>query len=323
MKNIILPVVHLREVVQTAKKAVNCSYHTTIKMHNFKVNYDKILDVLKGLGLESENFSHQVRKPKLSDLGIIALTLTSEYMSIDSEHQLFRVLPFDFHSVIERSVYNRRKRRLFFQIELIRQKLAARLAEGENCFIVDSMPLEVCKLSRSGGSRICKENEYAQPNRGYCASQKMHYYGYKLHAVCTVRGVFQSLDISPASVHDLHYLKDIQAQFKNCTLLGDKGYLSAEYQLNLFENHKIKLEFPMRKNQDSYKKQAFVLHKSRKRIETLFSQLCDQFMIRRNYAKSFAGFKTRILSKITTLTIIQSINNNLNRNINNLKVNIA
>ena len=79
----------------------------------------------------------------------------------------------------------------------------------------------------------------------------------------------------------------------------------------------------MRKNQDNYGKQHFVFKKSRKRIETLFSQLCDQFMIRRNYAKSFAGFKTRILSKITTLTIIQSINKTLNRNINNLKVNIA
>ncbi|MBY0065702.1 transposase, partial [Empedobacter falsenii] len=70
------------------------------------------------------------------------------------------------------------------------------------------------------------------------------------------------------------------------------------------------------------KDQPFVIRKYRKRIETLFSQLCDQFMIRRNYAKSFLGFKTRILSKILTLTIIQSINRNQNRNINNLKINI-
>ncbi len=31
-------------------------------------------------------------------------------------------------------------------------------------------------------------------------------------------------------------------------------------------------------------------------------------MIRRNYAKSFQGFKTRILSKIAVLTMIQYIN---------------
>ncbi|MCT3649484.1 transposase, partial [Elizabethkingia anophelis] len=60
----------------------------------------------------------------------------------------------------------------------------------------------------------------------------------------------------------------------------------------------------------------------RKRIETLFSQLCDQFMIRRNYAKSFEGFKTRLLAKITALTVVQFINKLNNRNINNLKVSI-
>ena len=292
-------------------------------MHNFRVNCDKILEVLKGLGVQGESFLLQIRKPKLSDLGVIALTLTAEYMSIDSEHQLFRVLPVDFHLLIERTVYNRRKRRLFNHINLLRQQLAVELGQGENRFIVDSMPLEVCKLSRSGRSKICKETDYAQPDKGYCASQKLYYYGYKLHAVCTAKGVFQSLDISPASVHDLHYLKDISSQFSNCQILGDKGYLSAAYQLNLFESRQIKLEVSMRKNQNHYQKQPFTFSKSRKRIETLFSQLCDQFMIRRNYAKSFAGFKTRILSKVTTLTVIQFINQNLKRNINNIKINIA
>jgi hypothetical protein len=59
----------------------------------------------------------------------------------------------------------------------------------------------------------------------------------------------------------------------------------------------------MRRNQKDYKPQAFILRKARKRIETPFSQLCDQFMIRHNYAKSFDGFKNRILSKIMALTV--------------------
>lgn len=80
----------------------------------------------------------------------------------------------------------------------------------------------------------------------------------------------------------------------------------------------------MRSNQYDYKKQPYVFRKSRKRIETLFSQLCDQFMIRRNYAKSFEGFKTRILSKITALTTIQYINKFIfGRNINNIKISIV
>jgi len=47
----------------------------------------------------------------------------------------------------------------------------------------------------------------------------------------------------------------------------------------------------MRNNQLNYKKQPYIFRKKRKRIETLFSQLCNQFKIRKNYAKSFEGFK--------------------------------
>src|SRR5690554_1064016 len=79
-------------------------------MHNFTANYEKILEVLKELELDSENFLYQIRKPKLTDLRIIAINLTSEYMSIDSEHQLFRILPSEIKLLIERSVYNRREK---------------------------------------------------------------------------------------------------------------------------------------------------------------------------------------------------------------------
>ena len=82
----------------------------------------------------------------------------------------------------------------------------------------------------------------------------------------------------------------------------------------------IKLETPKRMNQVNYRPQPYVLRKSRKRIETLFSQLCDQFLIRRNYAKTFEGFKTRILAKITALTLVPYINKFIfDRPINKIK----
>jgi len=286
-------------------------------MNNFISNYEKILEVLQQL--ESRmNFLNQKRKPKLSDIELIAIDLTSEYMSVDSEYQLFRVLPVELLSRIERSVYNRRKRNLFYCREQLRQKVANAIGSNDH-YIVDSMPLEVCKLSRSSRSSICKEEYSTAPNKGYCASQSSTYYGYKLHAVCTIDGVFTDFDLSQASIHDIHYLKDIKQMYKDCTILGDKGYLSIDYQRDLFEANQIKLEVPMRKNQHDYKPQAYSFRKARKRIETLFSQLCDQFMIRRNYAKSFDGFKNRILSKIMALTAIQLINKQNNKNINNLK----
>jgi hypothetical protein len=293
-------------------------------MNNFIQSYELILEKLMELQIDFSNFI-QIRTPQLKNIELIALNLTAEYKQIDSECQLFREIEKTYlFSKIERSVYNKRKRKLFPFIEQVRKKISTLLTEFEDYYIVDSMPLAICKNARAARSTICKEQENSMPNRGYCASQKMHYYGYKLHAVSGVNGVFTSIDFTPASVHDIHFLQDIKAQMKNSILLGDKGYLSTQIKLDLFNESNITLETPMRLNQKNYKPQAYIFRKSRKRIETLFSQLCDQFMIRRNYAKTFEGFKTRIVSKITALTMIQFLNKfTLNKNINNIKANIC
>ncbi|OAV65276.1 hypothetical protein Barb6_02919 [Bacteroidales bacterium Barb6] len=59
-------------------------------MNNFATNYGKILEILQQVETKM-NFLNQIRIPRLSDIELIAVDLTSEYMGIDSEHQLFRV----------------------------------------------------------------------------------------------------------------------------------------------------------------------------------------------------------------------------------------
>ncbi len=273
------------------------------------------------MNLDLEHQLGDGRKPKMTDIEVIALSLTAEYMSIDSENYLFKQInQSEIPNLIERSQYNKRRRKLFLFSELIRTKLASRFLEFENYFIVDSMPLEICKFSRHNRVKICKNELETAPSKGFCASQNNWFYGYKLHGVCSISGVFHSLDITKAEVHDIHFLKNIKQQMSDCVLLGDRGYLSESIQLDLFQTVNIKLETPKRINQNNYKPQAYILRKSRKRIETLFSQLCDQFLIRRNYAKTFEGFKTRILAKITVLTLVQYINKFIfERPINNIK----
>lgn len=177
----------------------------------------------------------------MSDLKLTSLSLTAEYMGIDSENHLFRILPEFFTNKIETTVYNWRRRRLMNSTNTLRLQLSELFNEFENYFIVDSIPLEACKISRSIRSKDCKDVEFSFPDRGFCVSQKVSFYGYKLHAQCSVNGVFQSMDPSAASVHDIHYLEDIQHQLSDWILIGDKGYL--------FETANIRLETPKKKHQ--------------------------------------------------------------------------
>ncbi|MDE1191951.1 MAG: hypothetical protein PW786_07425 [Arachidicoccus sp.] len=96
----------------------------------------------------------------------MALIIWAEYKSIDSEYQLFRKLvSTHLFGKIESSVYNRRKGKLFLYMEQIRKKMAAQFNESKNYFVVASMPLEVCKMSRLA-RKICKEQDDAFPNKG-------------------------------------------------------------------------------------------------------------------------------------------------------------
>lgn len=291
-------------------------------MSSLQSVYNKVLALLHEIE-DKNNFVPQRRKPKLSDKGLLALSLAAESLGIDSEHFLFKQLPPEVEGLIERSVYNRRIRRLRFKLEELRQRMVDKINPDKGLYVVDSMPLEICKLSRANRSKICQEAEDNAPNYGFCAAQNFHYFGYKLHAVCTPEGVIKMYDLSKASHHDIHYLNDIQSQLGHCVLVGDKGYLSQQWQHDLFEQSKINLQTPKRKNQKNYKKLSGYYSQSRKRIETLFSQLCDQFMIRRNYAKSFSGIARRVVTKITSLTLIQWVNQREGNKLNNIKVVIS
>ena len=301
-------------------------------MHDLKLTYDKLYsivqDSIQNYTNNRGNFNKSGSEPKFSDISVITLSLTAECLSIDSENLLFKKLKTEyadcFPGLVERSRFNRRRRNLSGYIDLVRKYLVDQLIPYEDTYVLDSMPLEVCKLTRAKRSTVCSENYSTAPNWGYCASHSTYYYGYKLHGMCSLSGVITSVDVSKASVADVKYLQDIKHQYSDCLVLGDKGYLSYEDQVDLFETARIRLETPMRSNQKNYRKQPYLFRKTRKRIETIFSQLCDQFMIRRNYAKTFEGFKTRLISKITGYTILQYLNKFLNeRPINHVKYALA
>lgn len=301
-------------------------------MHNLSTNFRLFLDITKSAFKDQTNidgnFKFYPRKPKLSDCEIIALTLAAESIGIDSENYLFGKLrsdySVDFPGLIHRSNFNRRRRSLGVYLQQLNQYLSSGMNEGEDTFIVDSIPVPICKIVREKSSRICKEHFETAPDKGYSAVNKAWYYGYKLHLVTSVKGVFCSMDLSKASVHDIHYLNDIKySGLNNCTLIGDKGYLSKSYQADLFSTAKIELKTPMRHNQDNRKSSGPIFRRVRKRIETLFAQLCDQFMLKRNYAKSVAGLSVRILNKITAITCLQFINKQNNRPLNHLKYALA
>lgn len=296
-------------------------------MYNFTVKFGKILDIFKEFAGKRVNDLGNVPRrgvvPKFSDLEVMALSTTAEIFGIDSENYLFHRLHNEclqaFPNLITRRQYNQRRKQTYRLCEEIRKDIALVIDGREDVFSIDSKPVKVCQNARAGRCAMGKDNPETSPAWGYCASQNMHYYGYKLHAVCGINGVIHSYDMTAANVHDLHYLDDVKWQYSDCLMLGDKGYLSADIQQNLFDVAHISLEVPYRLNQKNWRPPIWAYKRFRKRIETLFSQLNDQFLMIRNYAKQTHGLFTRVTAKVTALTILQYVNFVNHRTIGQLK----
>lgn len=285
-------------------------------MRNFIANFVRILGICKDFAGNRVNELGNVPRcgvvPKFSDLEVVALGITAEAFGFDSENLLFHRLHHeckeDLPNLISRRQFNARRKLTARLAEEIRKDVAVAIDGSEDVFCIDSKPVKVCQNARAKRCAMGRDNMDAAPDWGYCASQGLHYYGYKLHAVCGIQGVIHSYDMTAASVHDLRYLNDVRWEYHNCMMLGDKGYLSAEIQKNLFETANITLEVPYRLNQKNWRPPIWAYKRFRKRIETVFSQLNDNLMMIRNYAKQSCGLFTRMAGKIAAMTFMQYVN---------------
>lgn len=285
-------------------------------MRNFMANFVRILGICKAFAGNRVNQLGNIPRrgvvPKFSDIEVVALGITAEAFNFDSENFLFHRLhnecKDDLPHLISRRQFNARRKLTARLAEEIRKEVAYAIDSSEDIFCIDSKPVKVCQNARAKRCAMGRDNIDAAPDWGYCASQGLHYYGYKLHAVCGIRGVIHSFDMTAASVHDLHYLKDVQWEYHDCMMLGDKGYLSAEVQQNLFDTANITLEVPYRLNQKNWRPPSWAYKRYRKRIETIFSQLNDNLMMIRNYAKQTCGLFTRMAGKIAAMTFMQYVN---------------
>ena len=109
-----------------------------------------------------ESFS-QVRHTKRPNLELVALNITAEYMLYNSELQLFRAIKgTELENKTERSVYNKRRRKLVGYTEKIRQSLSQKFAHLSNLF---SLIRRLCKYAKTAVQNALIFVQHTKHNR--------------------------------------------------------------------------------------------------------------------------------------------------------------
>jgi len=275
-------------------------------MHNLEANFSKFLTIAKSVFRDEidveGNFKFYPNKPKMSDIQIVALSCLAESLSIDSENWLFSRLRSGysklFPSLIHRATYNRRRRRLSEKTAQLSKLVCLKFSGHDTEYVIDSIPVPICQEPRIARLKICRDDELVLPSTAWHASHKSYHHGFKMHLVISKSGFPFAAGMTTASMHDSQYIPFLKHDnLPECELLADRGYISAGQQLALFQQSGVRIITPLIaimkiKNLWNYQRR-----KTRKIIETLFSQLCDQQLLKRNYAKTSEGLSLELLPK--------------------------
>ena len=291
------------------------TYYNTEKIDNLKdfftVVFVLIDDVYNEIIPSSIKNRRNVSDSKLSDSEIISISIVGEAFTIDSEKAWFYFVKKNFKDLFpnigDRTRFNRTKRNLYAVIKEI-QKYFSKLPifANDSIRIIDSMPIPVCKFARAYFSRSFKDIA----SYGYWASKKETYFGLKLHALVTIDGFISDFFLTFAGIDDRLAVFELTENKPSIKIIADKGYIDNNLKCQLESERNILLISLKRKNSKNplEKRLRNVLSKTRRRIETSFSQLAEQFNINKVLAKSKLGLMLRITLKILAHNISFIIN---------------
>ena len=171
--------------------------------------------------------------------------------------------------------------------------------------LLDSMPIVVAKGSRSSTAKVAAE----LCDKSYCSSQKMWYYGVKLHSLGQKR--FEALplpvcmQISRASDNDLTVAKQILPYHRNMEIFADKVYRSAVWEEELETCNDIRIHTPvkLKKGQKELcsedKLFSRAVSRSRQAIEAFFAWMQDKTQIHiASKVRSLSGLLAFLFARI-------------------------
>jgi hypothetical protein len=263
--------------------------------------------------LENPQWFHRPgRHPQCSDSELLTMILVAEIQGWNWESELLSQFRqhWDLFPVLPtQSRLNRRRRGLANQFNRLRLHLLGQLdlALDDQC-VIDSMPLPVVAFHLAPS---CSTDWRADGAAfGKVPSKKQTIYGYKLHLLVTLSGLIRDFELAPANEADLKVGAELLGFHHDLTVLGDKAYISAEVARELKAQNNIELLTVPRSNEKRKLPAVFrrLQNRFRQILETVNSQLTEQFRLGKNTAHSFCGLCARLISKLTAHTMCVLLN---------------
>ena len=256
---------------------------------------ENVVKVLGNQKLRSRGF-----KPALSDVEVITMEIVGEFLSHDTDKAIWEYFKTHWLSLFPklsyRSSFAKQASNLWHVKQLLQNLLNNQSSMDAQCFIVDGFPMQTAHFKRANKSRNFK----GEAGYGYCASKSETYYGFKGHLLIDDTGNITNFTLTEASGSEREAVWELAEHKKQNFLLGDKGYLSALFKEDLYNEQALKLETPVRHNMVDHldKSERTFLNKTRRLVETVIGQLTGQFNMNKVWARKMWTLSGRLSRKI-------------------------
>ena len=239
---------------------------------------------------------------------LLVAVVASMYFHNNHERALWTMYNTRFLSKrLSTSRFSRRLHQLAGWLEAITEVLGEVMGQEGEVFVVDSMPIPVCRRVRAWRCRKIPGRR-GRAYFGKCVSKKEKFYGWRLHLICTPQGVPVRFHLIPGSFHDLTPIYELTFGLpKGARVYADKGYISALVKRTLRPTVKRDGVHLIAWHREKMKPNTFEewlgLKEYRKSIETRNSQL-DKMGIQALHARTNQGFAIKVLSSLFALICI-------------------
>ena len=230
--------------------------------------------------------------------------LAQDYIPYPSEAQYIEFIRANhldmFPKLVDQSQFNRRARALRLLVEQLRRYWIIQKGwNRQTCYLMDTKPVPVLSYKRNK-----KRSDFlGKAGYGVCISRNLKYFGFKLVAISTMRGVPMLYDLVPANSDERQAAEAIIDQLSGCDLFTDKGFIGLEWQTQIFDQTNNLIWTPRRSNQYLQNTRSLDrwLSSVRERIEGVFHEIQNTGRnIERLLTKTVLGLCTRIIAKMTS-----------------------
>ncbi len=238
---------------------------------------------------------------RVTDAEVVTLCVAQQVMNISSDREFLAVaekrLGHLFPELPKQPGLHKRRRRLSETIEwLIGVFAADSPGHLDPVVLVDSTPVECGRsVETSRRSQLADVCGYGREH-----THSRWFWGMRLHLCCALDGTPRAAILAAADEQE----RDVALRLLPIALRGgelvvcDKGYRSRDFEREVRERFGAIVLRPRRKDEPP---QALNISKLRQHVESIFWTLKDRLGLERHGARTLAGIRVRIASKLLAL----------------------